>query len=163
MRYTFELSYHHNNPTPSVRLSVVASNEEEAYRKAFIRGIEHQNGTNFGITEEDLRPLFASNDEEHIIKRKKWGEKIFLHVWRTYEQVSQPQADYWNIGFGLGGEAPRSTDKYENAWLELVTTHPPKTKKELVQAIEGLVYDIGKLNKQKLECTYQYLLEKMNQ
>jgi len=154
MRYTFEISYHHNNPTSSMRFKVDANSEKEALTKAYVRGFEHQFGETYGITEEQLLPLMQG-EGYHIVRGDDCGETCHLHVWNQIDEHNGKKT--WNRGFGIGGPEKDSTSKHENAWLNMVVKGKPKTKKELVQAIEGMVYDLSQLGQRDLVEIYNKL------
>jgi hypothetical protein len=169
MRYTFELSYHHNNPMLSRYFSIMAKNDKEATAKAFLKAMEymwkgnHPEGSSFEelfpIKLNDLLPLVSRSNEKIFKVTDDYidpGEAWYIHVWNMYEDK------HWNRGFGVGGAEPNTTDKYENIWISMANKGTPTTKEELVDAIEGLTYDLNKLSRDDLLFIYRRLASYSN-
>jgi len=165
MRYTFELSYHHNDERTPVNFPIIAKNDTEAVAKAFLKAMEytwegnHPEGTEFEdlfpIKLSDLMPLMHKSHEKIFKVNEEYinpGEDWYIHVWNLYEDRR------WNRGFGVGTAEPNSTSKYENVWITMLHRGRPTTKAELIDAIEALAYDLNKLSQPDLLSIYNKLV-----
>jgi len=174
MRYTFELSYHHNNPMPSSNFTVVAKNNAEAVAKAFYLAMEHLWGDNystrksfaqsFPVKYQEIVKFLKSKETTHIFKLddQEMGETWYVHVWNEYDDhvYSDGKPGGWNRGFGAGGPEENSTDKHENVWVRQISRGTPKTKDHLIAGIQGMVYNLNKLSHKDLIAVYNLLTAK---
>jgi hypothetical protein len=163
MKYLIEQSYHHNNPEPSITFTVDAKTKELAIAKAFLIAMSNKWGdeyedfrTQFPVTLPDI--LKAVNDGgyhvlPYIDDQMGAGEPWYLHCWNEYERHSKS----WNRGFGIGGQAPDSTDKLDNVWITLVKRGHATTSGQLISSIRGLMGKIHRANTSDLGKIYRLL------